>query len=174
MVGNDRCLFSTVRQSRPSSCAAPAPRSEASRYRAYRPIRGRVSRARARPVQDPFDSVHYLDTEVSCGQEAAPLCRKMDRSSLLCGLAVVFTVSQLPLATSLENNVANDMNSTDHGAMNEPSHDEDKCVKHEEPFRSDVHIAKVEFERVQTLIIVTIFIMVVVLAKLGELIKLCI
>lgn len=95
----------------------------------------------------------------------------MDRSSLLCGLVVVFIVSQLSLATSLENTVTNDVNSTDHGAMNEPSHKEDKCEKHEEPFRSAVHIAKVEFERVQTLIIVTVFIMVVVLAKLGELLN---
>ena len=90
----------------------------------------------------------------------------MDRSSLLSGLAVVFIVSQLSLVTSLENTVPSDVNSTDHGAMSQ-----NKCVKHEEPFRSDVHIAKVEFERVQTLIIVTIFIMVVVLAKLGELLN---
>ena len=44
-----------------------------------------------------------------------------------------------------------------------------KCAeKHEESFNSDVHIAKLEFERVQTLVIVTVFIMVVVLAKLGK------
>lgn len=109
-----------------------------------------------------------MDTEVSCGQEAGLLCRKMDRSSLLCGLVIVFIVSQLSLATSLESTAANDVNSTDRG---ESSREEDKCMKHEEPFKSDVHIAKVEFERVQTLIIVTIFIMVVVLAKLGELLN---
>ena len=39
---------------------------------------------------------------------------------------------------------------------------------HDESFNSDIHIAKLEFERVQTLVIVTVFIMVVVLAKLGE------
>ena len=44
-----------------------------------------------------------------------------------------------------------------------------KCPSHEpSPFNSDVHIAKFEFERVQTIFIILIFITVVVLAKMGE------
>lgn len=52
----------------------------------------------------------------------------------------------------------------------EPGHssEEDNCNTHE-PFNSNVHIARLEFERVQTIFIVTVFILVVVLAKLGEL-----
>ncbi len=46
--------------------------------------------------------------------------------------------------------------------------EEDKCNTHE-PFNSNVHIARLEFERVQTIFIVAVFILVVILAKLGEL-----
>ena len=41
---------------------------------------------------------------------------------------------------------------------------------HDESFNSEIHVAKFEFERVQTLVIVTLFIMVVVLAKLGKIV----
>lgn len=95
----------------------------------------------------------------------------MGRYSLLRSLAFLLIVSQLSLATTSENAAPNDANSTGHGSMEESSHGKNKCEKHEEPFNSDVHIAKVELERVQTLIIVTVFIMVVVLAKLGEMLN---
>ncbi len=43
------------------------------------------------------------------------------------------------------------------------------CESHgERPFDSSVHVARVDLERVQVLLIVTIFIMIVVIAKLGE------
>ena len=56
------------------------------------------------------------------------------------------------------------------GSREEPGHssEEDNCNTHE-PFNSNVHIARLEFERVQTIFIVTVFILVVVLAKLGKL-----
>ena len=38
---------------------------------------------------------------------------------------------------------------------------------HERPFNSEVHVATVDFERVQVILIVTLFIMIVILAKLG-------
>ena len=40
---------------------------------------------------------------------------------------------------------------------------------HERSFNSEVHVATVDFERVQVILIVTLFIMIVVLAKLGGL-----
>ena len=70
--------------------------------------------------------------------------------------------SQLLLASSTDNATCTiNVNETDHGSM------EDECHTEEESFSSKVHIAKVDIERVQTLLIVTMFIMVVVLAKLG-------
>jgi hypothetical protein len=61
-------------------------------------------------------------------------------------------------------------NGNDSGAGEEAGHgsEEDKCNTHE-PFNSNVHIARLEFERVQTIFIVAVFILVVILAKLGEL-----
>lgn len=38
----------------------------------------------------------------------------------------------------------------------------------EAAFASEVHVAKLEFERVETVLVVSLFIMVVVLAKLGK------
>ncbi len=47
--------------------------------------------------------------------------------------------------------------------------EEDVLVELEEgDFESDVHVAKLEFERVETVLVVSLFIMAVVLAKLGE------
>ncbi len=42
----------------------------------------------------------------------------------------------------------------------------------ERPFNSDVHVATVDLERVQVILIVTLFIMIVVVAKLGKITKL--
>ncbi len=38
----------------------------------------------------------------------------------------------------------------------------------DEAFASEVHVAKLEFKRVETVFVVAVFIMVVVVAKLGE------
>ena len=43
------------------------------------------------------------------------------------------------------------------------------CEPHDEPaFDSNVHVARLEFERVQTIFIVSMFIIIVVIAKMGK------
>ena len=83
-------------------------------------------------------------------------------------LILLLIGSQVLLASSADDATTTHMNETGHGSMEEPGHGtEGKCNVHE-PFNSNVHIAKFEFERVQTLFVVTVFIMVVVLAKMGK------
>ena len=45
---------------------------------------------------------------------------------------------------------------------------EDEAELEEGSFASEVHVAKLEFERVEVVFVVSVFIMVVVLAKLGK------
>ena len=83
-------------------------------------------------------------------------------------LILLLIISQVLLASTADAATTN-VNETGDGSTEEPGHgsEEDKCSTHE-PFDSSVHIAKLDFERIQTLFIVTVFIMVVVLAKLGK------
>ena len=88
--------------------------------------------------------------------------------SKLC-LLLLLVGSQFLFSSSADDATTNiTMTETDHGPMDESKHVEDKCAEHEESFDSQVRIYRLEFERVQTLIIITVFIMVVVLAKLGK------
>ena len=64
----------------------------------------------------------------------------------------------------------NDSGSGEETAETAKHEEEDKCRKHHEEgeFDSSVRIARFEFERVETIFIILVFIMVVVLAKMGE------
>ena len=92
----------------------------------------------------------------------------LEKLALFLSLTLLLIGTQVLLASSLDSTTNATVNDTGHGSMEEETHEVDKCAEHEENFASDVHIAKLEFERLQTLFIVTIFIMVVVLAKLGK------
>ena len=80
-------------------------------------------------------------------------------------LTLLLIGSQVLLASSVDAATTN-VNETDDVSTGYSS-EGDKCSTHE-PFDSNVRITRLEFERVQTLFIVTVFIMVVVLAKLGK------
>jgi len=54
-------------------------------------------------------------------------------------------------------------------SQEEASVEKSSCTPHEErPFDSEVHIAALEFARVETIFIILVFIIVVVLAKMGK------
>lgn len=105
--------------------------------------------------------------------ECAPFGILCDSRHALCSEDGSFEMLKLLLlllgyGVLVASSIGND--TAEHGSTEEAGHgsEEDRCNTHE-PFNSEVHIAKVEFERVQTLFVVTVFIMVVVLAKLGKL-----
>ena len=95
----------------------------------------------------------------------------METLELSRNLPLLLLVIYLSFVSSLDNATTTSatVNETSVGSTEETGHI-DKCESTEETFSSEVHIAKFEFERVQTLFIVTLFILVVVLAKLGKMI----
>ena len=57
----------------------------------------------------------------------------------------------------------------DHAATEEHAKEGSECEDEEHQFDSQVRLARVEFERVETIFVVLVFIMVVVLAKMCKL-----
>ena len=103
------------------------------------------------------------------------MAEKMYRTSLcLALLALCFVLLALlpSVAAQEENNSTGPPRNDQHANSSDESHEEeekDRCEAREEVmFDSTVRVARFEFHRVQTIFIILVFIMVVVLAKMGK------